>query len=62
MGKRIIDLNTHTNLIDDDRLVIVSGDTTLSTTLSELNEYINEVNNFAINTFATDDDVDNLFT
>ena len=44
MGKRILDLTPHTNLLDDDKLVIMSNDITLSTTLSELNEYINEVN------------------
>ena len=44
MGKRILDLTPHTNLLDDDKLVIMSNDITLSTTLSDINEYINEVN------------------
>lgn len=47
MGKRITDLSLHTNLLNDDKLVIMSNDTTLSTTLSELNEYINEVNDLS---------------
>ena len=47
MGKRITDLTLHTNLLNDDKLVIMSNDTTLSTTLSELNEYINEVNDLS---------------
>lgn len=46
MGKRISDLTLHTNLLNDDKLVIMSNDTTLSTTLSELNEYINGANDY----------------